>query len=225
MAGLSQDEADAASGIGTLPDRQTLALILRALRPGGRLIWIDPDESPADERLAAIGALLESSGYTRILVSAALDEGYTGVLLRGEKAHVTADTLARVQVASGRDADSGDLSTFRGRFVHLLIRQTPNKPAWALRPEDEIRWQAVALDGSGQPQVLAFSSLPKAVTFMQPAILSGILRDVHKVAKFNRETAAAWDFTLWINPPPDALNQRQIMLIEIDPHSAITGEE
>lgn len=222
---LTSDAADAAAGIGSLPDSDALAHLLRSLRPGGRLIWIDPDDSPNDERLGEIGRLLEAAGYTRILVSAALDEGYTGVLLRGEKAHVTADTHARVQVASGRDTSTGDLSAFRGRFVHLLIRQTPNRRAWSLQPDDVIRWEAVALDVDGTPRVLAFSSLPQAVSFMQPAILSGAIRDVHKVAKFSRETAAAWNFTLWINPPQDALSQHPIALIGIDPQSAITGEE
>lgn len=222
---LAPDSVDAVTGVGVLPESRLLAALLRALRPGGRLIWIDPDDSPADQRLADLGCLLEDAGYTRILVSAALDDGYVGVLMRGEKPHTTADTHARVQVAAARDAMQSDLSSFRGRFVHLLIRQTPNKPAWAVQPGERVRWEAVALSIDGRPVALAFSSLPKAVAFMQPAVLSGALRDVHKVAKFSREAAAAWNFDVWINPPDDALINRSQTLLDIDPQTAITGEE
>src|SRR5262249_6389829 len=138
---------------------------------------------------------LENAGYTRILVEPLSDQG--GVLMRGEKPHTTPDTMERIRQVAVRDAES-DLSTYSGRYVHLLIQQTPNKPAWKLQPGEKIEWRALAL---AQPSVgadetgrvaLAFSSLPKAVSFMQPAVVAGAIRGVNKVAKFSRETAQGW---------------------------------
>ncbi|MFQ3674766.1 MAG: hypothetical protein SNJ83_14335, partial [Aggregatilineales bacterium] len=141
--------------------------------------------------------------------SPALDTG-GGMLLRGERPHTEASTLERVQVAARADADALTLATYRGRFVHLLVRQFPNKPVWRLTAEDRIVWQATCSDG----HMLAFTSLPKAVAFMQMAVLAGRLRDVNKVAKFRREVVAAWP--LWLNPTLDALPPTPFTQVEID---------
>lgn len=195
---------------------------LNALRPGGRLIVIDPHGAPDREYMLT----LEDAGYTRILVEAAVEYPVTaGVLMRGEKPHMTADTTARVNLVAERDSAATDLANFRGRYIHLLVRQTPNKPAWALTPADPVTWEAIAVQGEGGALVLVFSSLPNAVSFMQAAVLAGTIRDVNKVCKFSRKTADAWQFRALLNPLPDVLRGQAMTLIPIDPATAETGDE
>src|SRR5690606_40606466 len=116
-------------------------------------------------------------------------------LFRSEKPHTAQRTIDRIAQVAGRDA-AVDLERYTGRYVHLLIRQTPNKPVWAMQPEDVIEWQAAAITGADGPALLAFSSLPKAVAFMQPAVVQGLIRDVNKVGKFRREVARSWTVPL-----------------------------
>lgn len=221
-SGQASDESsvDAVVGYGLALSAVPLESLLVALRPGGRLILLDPDGDAA----AAQVRTLEAAGYTRILVEELPTVTGTGVLLRGEKPHVTADTLARIQSVAGQDA----ASEFRGRYVHLLIQQTPNKPAWALKPGEAVTWHALALadedasDG-GTPHLLAFSSLPNAVAFMQPAVVAGTIKDVNKVARFARATAQNW--RLLVNPPLEALHGCAIVLMPVDPALAETPDE
>jgi hypothetical protein len=192
---------------------------LNALRPGGRLIVMATSGDPDESRVKT----LEQYGYTRILVETGAECPLpVGVLMRGEKPHVTDDTNARVRVAADQDGDSQSLDDFNGRFVHLLIRQSPNKPAWAIRADEQVTWEAVTLDGA----LLAFSSLPKAVAFMQPSILAGKIGGITKVAKFSRETARAWPLPVILNPAPDMLNSgAAINTLAIDPDTAETSDE
>jgi len=217
--GLAADEnsIDAIVAYGETLGDDLLALALKALRPGGRLIVIDARSEPS----AKLVKLLENAGYTRILVEELTDtEG--GVLMRGEKPHLTDNTLARVQSVAEKDSA---LSEFKGRYLHLLIRQTPNKPVWALKPDDHIEWQALALakeDNEDQP-LIAFSSLPNAVAFMQQAVIAGSIKDVNKVAKFSRESAHDWH--LLINPALDILQDTRTIFVSIDPASAEAPDE
>ena len=87
-----------------------------------------------------------------------------------------------------QDSDSVDWSDFRGRYVHLLIRQTPNKPIWKLSPDETIEWQAVTIQPNETITLLAYSSLPKCVEFMQSAVIAGWVQDVNKVGKFKKES-------------------------------------
>lgn len=192
---------------------------LNALRPGGRLIVMATDGDPDEGRVKT----LEQYGYTRILVETGAECPLpVGVLMRGEKPHVTDDTNARVRVAADKDNDTQSLETFSGRYVHLLIRQSPNKPAWAIRADEPVTWEAVTLDGA----LLAFSSLPKAVAFMQPSILAGRIGGVTKVAKFSKETARAWSLPVILNPAPDILEtDAAVDTFMIDPDTAETPDE
>src|SRR5204862_4575562 len=100
----------------------------------------------------------------------------------------------------------GLLSASRGRFVFVLIKQTPNKPAWAIQPGESIRWQAAMMtDRAGRSLLLAFTSLPKAVEFMQTAVMTGTLKDIHRVAKFDKTAAREWGTDLMLNPPFELL--------------------
>lgn len=197
-----------------------LAAALRALRPGGRLIMVDPEQTPAMELVN----LLERAGYVRILAEPALESG-EGLLLRGEKPHVTASTLERIQQVASGDDSLIDLSTYRGRYVFLLIRQTPNKPIWALHEGERVVWDAVGAEMADVIVALAFSSLPKAVAFMQPAVLTGRIRDVHKVAKFSRETAQAWPFGVLMNPTPDSIEGQPLVFFAVDAAQAEAADE
>jgi hypothetical protein len=196
-----------------------LTAVLNIMRAGGRLIIVNP-LAEVDERPLHI---LEANGYIRILVEAAV-EG-RGLLLRGEKAHQTTDTLQRVQEIAQRDNDLLDLASYRGRFLYLLIQQTPNKPVWALNADEPIRWKAIAIESAGQAHLLAYSSLPKAVAFMQSAVLQGFIRDVNKLAKFSKETAASWPLPVLLNPTLASLHEKPLFVWDIDPQTAEIPDE
>jgi hypothetical protein len=223
-ADLPADSADAIIALDQALSADALAAGLRALRPGGRLIAIDPAGNLDSTYLAR----LESAGYTRILVEAALDdpavaEAPIGVLMRGEKPHLTDGTLERVRIVSERSAEpDDDLENYHGRFVYLLIVQTPNRPIWARGAGEPIRWRAVAAGGAA----LVFSSLPKAVAFMQRAVLTGQITGVNKIAKFRKDAiASAWTFPLRLNPDLAWLDGRGIALLDIDPSLAEASDE
>lgn len=218
--GVDEASADAVAAYDSDLSGDLLTAALRALRPGGRLIAVDPRGEPSKTPVI----MLESAGYDRILVETAAECPLpVGVLMRGEKPHTTNDTLARVRVAATDAATA--LADFRGRYVHLLVKQTPNKPAWKLEPGETITWDALALDTPNGVTLLAFSSLPNAVAFMQPAVLVGKITDVGKVAKFSRDTALAWRENVILNPDPSVLDNAQITLISVDPSTAETPDE
>lgn len=216
---VADDSIDAVVVFGQQLSPTLLQAALSALRPGGRLIALDPDGLPSAEQVETLTA----AGYTRILVESAQASG--GVLLRGEKAHTTADTLARIRVAAGRDDLLTDLNRYPGRYLYLLIRQTPNKPVWALRDGEALAWRAVALTVDDQTVLLAFSSLAKAVAFMQPAVLAGQIRDINKVGKFSVQTAHAWALPLLLNPDSGLLAEHPQTLLTIDPATAEQPDE
>jgi hypothetical protein len=208
-----EDSFDAVVAYGDTLDDDLLSAALHTLRPGGRLIVADPQGDASGVHVKR----LEAAGYTRILVEELAE---TGVLMRGEKPHVTDDTQARIQSVAARDQANSPL---KGRYIHLLIRQIPNKPVWALRSGESVAWWAVALSDDEGEKLLAFSSLPNAVAFMQPAVISGGIKDVNKVAKFSRTTAQNW--RLILNPPVELLRGREVVLVPVDPASAETPDE
>ncbi len=213
---LKPDSFDAAVAYDIDLRDEALRNILLALRPGGRLIAL-LSRGAVDE---SHPRLLSDNGYVRILVEPALDG--LGILLRGEKAHVTADTAQRIQSVAQSDADSLDLASYRGPYLHLLIQQQPNIPAWKRKPADKIAWRAAAIQRGDAPALLAFSSLPKAVAFLQPAALSGTIKDINKVGKFRREN---WTFPAILNPRPDLLPGETITMVDIDPATAEAPDE
>lgn len=216
----AEDAFDAVAVFDLWLTPELLAAMLRVLRPGGRMIAVQP----AGVLQEAAGRRLELAQYVRILAEPAL--AGQGLLLRGERAHETADTLARIGVGAAADEDRLTLDTYRGRFVYVLIRQTPNKPPWRMLPDESIQWEALAVQpGEGNLTLLTFSSLPKAVAFMQQAILAGKVRDIHKVARFSRETARQWPCMLVLNPGLELLEGAAQQMIEMSPASAEAPEE
>lgn len=207
--------ADAVTLFDTSLTPELLAACLSVLRPGGRLVAVQP-EGHVDP---AYGQTLTDAGYIRLLVEEAVNG--QGVLIRGEKPHTTADTLARVQVAAAQDADALTLDTFKGRFLYLLIRQTPNKPPWAVTPQDVVVWEAVTLPDH---TFLAFTSLPKAVAFLQTAVLQNALVGISKVAKFRRDVPLFEHYALRLNPSVEAV-RGQTHFVAIDPLLAEASDE
>lgn len=213
------DSADAVVAFDVPLTANLLGRALTALRPGGRFICVNS----RDKSRAELVETLENAGFTRILVEPALES--EGVLVRGEKRHTQQATLERIVQTAARDDSTSELAAYRGRYVHLLICQTPNKPAWALQPDERVTWTAAALDTGGGPALLAFSSLPKAVAFMQPAVLTGRIAGVNKVGKFSRETALAWPQPTLFNPEPAVLNSGRVVFVPVDAASAEAPDE
>lgn len=220
-AQLPDDSLDAVVAYNIDLKTSLLNRVLNLMRAGGRFIVVLSKGDVSAEYVE----LLENHGYVRILVEPAVDD--LGVLIRGEKAHQTDNTITRIQQVATSDDDKLDLSTFRGRYIHLLIQQTPNKPVWKLQPDEKIHWRAVAIDHDEQDIVLGFTSLPKAVGFMQPAVVDGVIRDINKVGKFTKETIMAWDDNrgLVLNPTLDDIRRLPLTWVDIDPDTAEAPDE
>lgn len=199
------------------PHPTLLESSLVALRPGGRLIIIRSIGEPSETLVKT----LETTGYTRILVEFGLEfPSLAGVLMRGEKPHTEAHTVDRIKQTASQDAPRRP-----GRYVHLLIRQSPNKPAWKLKPNEKIHWQAVAVQGDNETVLLAFSSLPKAVEFMQPAVMAGHIKDVNKIAKFRWEVVQQWPCPLILNPSDEIFDTQALHYLTVDAHIAEAPDE
>ncbi len=194
---------------------------LRVLRPGGRLILFEPSYYWLDlEHFTpeAMARTLEAAGFARVFAENTL----AGTLSRGEKPYPSAQ--AKLPMLAP------ELDQVRGRYLFLLVKQTPNKPVWALKPDEVITWGTATTLDQGMPTALTFSSLPKAVAFMQAAIMENRLSGINKVAKFDKTVAAQWDFPTLINPSLDMLSESSRYtlpgpLIGVDPATAITGDE
>jgi hypothetical protein len=210
------------------PAPEELAALGRQLRPGGRLILTHT--GPVEDLLAALAA----TGFIHCLA-----EPYGAVnLYRGERPP-QGSSLERLQtLSSAPDAAPAnrtplELPITDGRsisspYLFLLITQTPNKPAWKLTPGERLEWRALtALDPSNAaPVLLAFSSLVKAVAFMQSAILARAIAGVNKVGKFPASAAQAWALPLAVNPDFEAV--RHLVLgapFEVDSGAAVMGDE
>lgn len=213
---FENQQFDAVIAVDYILNNTFLSAVLPILRYGGRLIIAN---SRASMQLAQYGNRLENAGYVRILVE---DISPNGVLMRGEKAHITDDTHQRIQTVAGNEAEFIPLADYKGRFVHLLIRQTPNKPPWRISPNELIQWDAVTINGV----MIGFSSLPKAVSFMQPSVLMNKFYTVNKVAKFKRERVIDWAHTIVINPAMTIWdNDAQLGFMPIDPYDAEAPDE
>jgi hypothetical protein len=184
---------------------------LAALRPGGRLIVVNP----IGETHPSLVHLLEDAGFTRIFVEPALELPHpAGVLLRGEKPG---------SEPSGRDVPeiwrtAIPVAQRQERFIHLLICQT----VVTAEENNTLIWQAAAVAGDDETVLLAFSSLGKAIQFMQPGVVTGRIRDVNKIAKFNWSVTKAWPQPFMLNPTDDILESFQLVFVPVDPATAET---
>jgi hypothetical protein len=200
---------------------EALPRLAQYLRPGGRAILTSAAEPEALLRA------LEQAGFIHCLVETAGDV----TLYRGERPPI-GSPVERVRAAAGSSA-TGALSLVTpgeivSPYVFLLVTQTPNKPAWKLGPDERVTWQAATIRPAddGMPALLAFSSLLKAVAFMQAAILAGAIAGVNKVGKFPAQAAHDWPARLALNPAFDSVKGLVAgPALELDPRTAITGDE
>ncbi|HRE47840.1 MAG TPA: hypothetical protein PLD47_08945 [Aggregatilineales bacterium] len=198
-----------------------LAQTRTVLRPGGRLILLDQDR---EDHFTRIVGVLEEAGFVRVLAER-LPKG-AGILARGEVPYPNLTTLERIALSAERGGEALPNRQREYLYLFLLIRQTSNKAAWALTPADTLRWEAItAADGGGAAVLLTFTSLPKAVQFMQAAVKAGAIRDVNKIAKFSSEVAAVWTLPHMVNPTFEVARYAFTAPYGIDPASAISGEE
>ncbi len=216
---LLPDAFDAVVALDVELSDTVLAIALKALRSGGRFIALQSRGTVSQSHLRQ----LRDHGFARILIEPALDE--LGLLIRGEKPHTAANTLQRIQSVASGDSDSLELSRYHGRYIHLLIQQRPNKPVWKLSPGERISWRAAAIERDSSLVLLAFSSLPKAVGFMQPAVLAGVVKDINKVGKFSLAAVQAWDWDITLNPSADSICGEALIYIDIDPALAEAPDE
>jgi hypothetical protein len=190
---------------------EQLSTLFQVLRPGGRLILADRAEPQA-----LLDALTQA-GFVHCLVETAGD--FT--LYRGERPPL-GSSVARVQtLASGPQS-------LTSPFVFLLVTQTPNKPAWKLTPNEKVEWRAATVldPATGHLTLLAFSSLVKAVAFMQAAILAKTISGVNKVGKFRAEASQTWALPLVLNPGFEDVREWALgPAFAVDPQTAIMGEE
>ncbi|MBL8045837.1 MAG: hypothetical protein JNL09_04810 [Anaerolineales bacterium] len=201
-------EADAV--VGCVPPHN-LEQWFGRLRPGGRIILAHA--APAEELLAALTA----AGFVHCLVEP-LANGLT--LYRGERPPLNSSTERLNSLISNSQTISP--------FLFLLVHQTPNKPVWKLTPDEMLAWRAACVRNpfTEQPTLLAFSSLVKAVAFMQKAVLAQWLVGINKVGKFPSQAVQTWPAPIILNPEFEAVRAWAIETpVNIDPHTAITGDE
>jgi hypothetical protein len=185
------------------------AALAGRLRPGGRLILAaegDPE---------ALLAALTGAGLIHCLV----EPRGGGWMYRGERAPQGSSTK-RLQALAAPDVPTP--------YVFLLVTQTPNRPAWRLAADEKVEWRAATVLDSetGQPALLAFSALVKAVAFMQPAILAGAWAGINKVGKFPAEAARKWGLPLAWNPAFEAVRGAAAgPMVAVDAAGAVTGDE
>ncbi|MCB9452611.1 MAG: hypothetical protein H6672_14330 [Anaerolineaceae bacterium] len=201
--GLSPDSADVVVAYDVRLSQSLLEMVLAILRPGGCLIVVNP----AGKVTPALVTLLEDAGYTQILIEPALTQpGPVGVVLRGEKRPATHHEVRHIPSPTERRQE---------RHVHLLVRQIVDDSSTLI-------WQAVGVANEDETVLLAFSTLPKAIQFMQPAVVTGRIQDVNKVARFNWTVMKSWPQSFMLNPTDDILESYPVVFVPVDPDTAET---
>lgn len=214
---IPPDSVDAIAAYDCEPSEDLLTSAMRVLRPGGRLIILNSRLDPSETFVKT----LESADFTRILVEVGAECPLpVGALMRGEKPHTEERTVDRVKQVAAQDAP---IRT--ARYLHLLIHQTPDKPAWRMTPDDVVTWQAVAVQGDAEVVLLTFSSLPKAVEFMQPAVMAGYIKNVNKIAKFKWDVVKEWPYATILNPSDEIFETQVVAMLDVDRSVAEAADE
>lgn len=216
----------------------------RVLRPGGRLILLDalPADVTNPERYAR---QLEQAGFARVFGERLSGSGW--VISRGEKVapqHIIRRAGRPVPEATSQLLYGDSLRDLPVTSVFLLIRQTPVQPSWLLPAGTPIHWEALSIvdmeSGTGEHITLAFSALPTAVAWMQPAVRTGKIQGVTRIARFAKSTAITWPFALLLNPAAAIIDfdsrhdhknssttryRIAAVWLTVDPQQAVTGDE
>jgi hypothetical protein len=193
------------------PTLDNLEAWYQQLRPSGRLILA------AQAEPKSLLEALRQGGFIHCLVESQPD-GW--ILYRGER---PPDGVTLAELSEGEDGRA-----LEAPFFFIPVTQTPNKPVWRLEPDEKIVWQApTRLDpASGQPNLLVFSSLLRAVAFMQRAVLANTVQGINKVGKFPNALVKGWGQSFLLNPTFHVV--RGLVpgpSVDVDPQVAITGDE
>ncbi len=202
------------------------------LRPNGRAIFLVPNA--ADVSPEALAQTLTAAGLVRILAESVLDDAY--LLVRGERPteHFrTTDRIAAIaQAATGAiEVVETEKAAQQYRSLHLLVRQDPPARGW-IDAQPNLTWHALTVRDAQADRVvlLAFTSLVKAVAFMQPAVIAGVMQNVNKLPRYETDQFLKWNLPLIVNPTFEALREDhrfdfQSPPLEIDPWGAMRSHE
>ena len=172
-------------------------------------------------------------GYVRVLGESC----FKGVLYRGEIAYdPSLSTLDRVEMGTKSEVQASTLVSgnaivaIKGRYIYVPVHQIPNKPVWRLDPAEQLQWTGFVVKNRNNEQqaLLAFTSLPKAVQFLQHMVKANVVLDVNKIPKFAKATAAHWQFAIVINLEPAeflATHRLSQQTVYLDPSSAEAPDE
>ena len=205
---------------------------VKSLRPNGRAIFVIPnsDHIATEDIISA----LTISGLTRILTESVLDHSF--VLARGERPTDQERTTDRIAVIAQVEPTAIELlapidAARRFLHLHLLVMQQPPARGWD-DVQPDTTWEALSLQDthSRQTVLLAFTSLVKAVAFMQSAVLAGAIHGVNKMPRVAAERLISWPYALMINPVFEVLREDSRFdfkspSISIDPALALKSNE
>jgi hypothetical protein len=172
------------------------------LRPHGRAIFIVP--ASLRWTLQRSAEVLTAAGLVRILIEVVSDGEF--LFARGERPAEQASPAdpagSNAQAeASQFDVLEPDEAARLYRHLYLLVRQQPPSRGWDDLPPDAT-WHALTLhdQASRRAVLLAFTSLAKAVAFMQPAVVAGVIRAVNKLPRFESKQLLVWKQPVSVNP-------------------------
>ncbi len=202
------------------------------LRPNGRAIFLVPNT--VDISPEAVIQTLTEAGLVRILIEAVLDDAY--LLARGERPTEHARPTARIAAIAQLTANAIEVTEAaeiakQYQSLHLLVRQDPPTRGWT-DAQPDLTWQAITVRDTQIDRVvlLAFTSLTKAVAFMQPAVIAGAISNVNKLPRYEMDQFLKWNLPLIVNPTFEALREDQRFdfqspSLEIDPFAALRSHE
>ncbi len=197
---------------------EDLAASRDRLRPGGRLIVLLSNTTSELDHGERRLAELNHHGYIHCLIESLPDGGW---LCRGERPPIHSGGQRLGGLTSSIEAGSA-------RALVVLVKQSPNKPTWRLEPGERRVWEAARLidPATGQPALLAFTSLVKAVAFMQLAVLAGLLTGINKTGRYTLEQIESWGLPVVVNPAfEDWRNASVAEPVRIDPAQSLASEE
>ncbi len=226
----------------TLNDQQMIDSVLasdlsfveeaaRRLRPNGRAIFLVPSALEVSSEAAV--QTLTAAGLVRILTEAVLDEAY--FLARGERPTEQPHPVDRIAAIAGSALDVVELleperAAGQYRALHLLVQQNPPARSWDERVAITWRASTVREVRTDRRVLLGFTSLVKAVAFMQPAVLAGVIHNVNKLPRYEPVYLIKWGLPVIVNPAFERLRADprfawEAPALELEPAAALKSHE